>query len=264
MPDFIVNALLAGCGISLMTGPLGSLIVWRRMAFFGDTLAHSAILGIAFSLLMKVDTYIGLIVVPSLTALLLAWSQSNKLLSSDTWLAIAAHGTMAIGIVMIYMVPSANVNISEVLFGDILTVSQTDLMRIGIIAILVLLGLWSTWKAQLAITVDEDLAAASNISVKRTRLVFMLLMALMVGVAIQIIGVLLLTALMVIPSAAARLFSRTPEQMIFCGIGISILSIFAGVFTSLQVDTPTSPTIVVATLIIFALLSLLMPAKHRP
>ncbi len=249
MNSFIIYPILAGCSLSLITGPLGVFIIWRRMAFFGDTLAHSALTGVALSLLLDIALYPSLVIVPLVIAIFLTIVQSQKLLSSDTWLAIAAHGTLAIGIVALSF-QEVQVDIMAYLFGDILAVSKTNLWQIGISVAIILSILISIWRPLLTITVNEELAHVEGVRVRLVRTTFMILIALTVALAIKIIGTLLLTAMLIIPAAAARPISTTPERMAIFAIIICCLAVFTGVQASFFIDTPTSPTIVVAALCI--------------
>ncbi len=253
MNSLMLYPIVAGIGISIITAPLGVFVVWRRMAFFGDTLAHSALTGIALSFLLSLEPSTGLFIISTSIAIFLIFVQSQKLLATDTWLAITSHGVLAFGIVALSFVEGINLDITSYLFGDILTISFTDTIQIygGALAILGVLAL--IWHPLLAITVNEDLARIEGIRVALVRATFMLLIALTIVLAIKIIGVLLLTAMLIIPAAAARRLAKTPEQMAILATTISILSVLSGVFISFVVDSPTSPTIVVAALCFFSI-----------
>ena len=255
MDDFLLYPLLAGLTIACVAGPLGSVIIWRRMAFFGDTLAHSALAGVAFSLLLDISTLYGLLFIPLIVAVFLALVQSQKWLTIDTWLAIVAHGTLAIGLVALSFVRGVSIDLNQYLFGDILAVGANDLLQIIIGCAIIIALLLSIWRPLLSMTVNEDLAAVDGVSLTRTRLIFLLLVGLIVTIAIKIIGVLLLTALLLIPAAAARPMGKTPEQMALTAIVMCWLSVAFGFYGSIHFDTPTAPSIVVAALILFTTVS---------
>ncbi len=252
MLDFLIFPLLAGIATAFIVGPLGSIMIWRRMAFFGDTLAHSALAGIALSLLLEAPTFYGLLLIPIGIAVFMSLVQSQKWLATDTWLAIVAHGTLAIGLVALSFVHGVPVDLNRYLFGDILAVGAQETLQIVVGGFIILSVLAAIWRPLLSMTINEDLAAVDGVSLVRTRLLFMVLVALTVTVAIKVIGVLLLTALLLIPAASARQFSRTPEQMALLSIVMCLVSVLLGFLGSVIFDTPTAPSIVVAALGIFA------------
>ncbi|MEN8237163.1 MAG: metal ABC transporter permease [Pseudomonadota bacterium] len=257
MLELLIHPILAGIITAFIAGPLGSIMIWRRMAFFGDTLAHSALAGIAFSLLLDTPILYGLLLIPVGVAIFMALVQSQKvqsqkLLATDTWLAIVAHGTLAIGLVALSFVHGVPVDLHRYLFGDILAVGLDEVLQITAGGLLILATLAIIWRPLLSMTINEDLAAVDGISLIRTRLIFMMLVALTVTVAIKVIGVLLLTALLLIPAASARRFSKTPEQMAGIATAMCLASVLLGFYGSVSFDTPTAPSIVVAALGIFA------------
>jgi zinc transport system permease protein len=262
LSDFLVRAVLAGLGVALVAGPLGAFVVWRRMAFFGSTLAHSALMGVALGLLFDWNPVIGVIVICVIVSLALAILRTRSRLADDTLLGILAHGTLAIGLVAVAFLETVRFDLMGYLFGDILAVTVVDLIWIyggGIAVVAVLIAIW---RPLLAITVHEELARAEGLRVAEINLVFMLLMALVVAVAMKIVGILLVVALLIIPAAAARRFSRTPEQMAIVATVMGMLSVTGGLAGSFGIDTPAGPSIVLAALILFGL-SAALPAMRR-
>ncbi len=253
MDDFLIRALVAGCGVALITGPLGVFVIWRRMAYFGDTLAHSALLGVALGFLLGISLNLSVILICLLLALLLVGLQSNRQLSGDTQLGILAHSALSLGLVVIAFQSGVRVDLMSYLFGDILAVTTTDLLWVwaGGSAILVILAL--IWRPLLAMTVHEELAQVEGVPVMPIRITFMLLIALVIAVSMKIVGVLLITSMMLIPAAAARPFSRTPEQMALYAALAGIIAVFLGLAGSWYWDTPAGPTIVVAAAGLFLL-----------
>ncbi|MBT4747973.1 MAG: hypothetical protein HOO19_01490 [Rhodospirillaceae bacterium] len=258
MDEFLIRAVAAGIGVAVVAGPLGAFVVWRRMAFFGDTLAHSALLGIAIGLLAGFNLTIGVFAACIGVALALAGIRGRGAIAGDTMLGIISHGTLALGLVAVAFAGSAGLNLLAYLFGDILAVTAIDLIWIYGVGAIALAGLAIIWRPLLAITVHEDLAAAEGAPVKTINLTFMLVMALVVAAAMKVVGILLVAALLIIPAAAARQFARTPEQMAVIAALIGGLSVVAGLGGSLGLDTPAGPSIVVAALFGF-ILSLLAP-----
>lgn len=256
LDDFFSRALVAGVGLALTTGPLGCLIVWRRMAYFGDTMAHSALLGVALAFLFEINLTVGVFIAAMLVSMALLALQRRGALSTDALLGILSHATLAIGLVMVAFMTWVRVDLMGFLFGDILAVSRLDIALIYGGGALVLGLLAWLWRPLLAATVNEELARAEGMAPDRSRFVFMVMMALVIAIAMKIVGILLITALMIIPAAAARRFASTPEQMAIMASLIGALAVIAGLFGSLEFDTPSGPSIVVAALALF-LLSLL-------
>ena len=255
--DFLLRALAAGVGVALMAGPLGCFIVWRRMAYFGDTMAHSALLGIAFAFLFEIEPMLGVFAVAALVALALLMLQRRPGLSTDALLGILAHATLALGLVMVAAMPWVRVDLTALLFGDILAVSNRDILVVYVGGAVVLGGLVKLWQPLLAATVNQELAGAEGLRPERARALFMLLMAGVIALAMKLVGVLLITALLIIPAATARRFASTPEAMAIAAGALGALAVALGLFGSLEADTPSGPSIVVAATLIF-LVSLLV------
>lgn len=262
MDDFVLRALAAGCGIALVAGPLGSFVVWRRMAYFGDTLAHSALLGVALGFLLGVNPLVGVVAVCIALALALVGLQGRRALASDTVLGILSHSSLSLGLVAIAFLETLRVDLVAYLFGDILSVTHADLAWIYAGGGAALSGLLLLWRRLLAVTVNEDLARVEGMPVEALRLAFMLLIALVIAAAMKIVGILLITSLLIIPAAAARRFSRTPETMAALASVFGIAAVLAGLFSSLQWDLPGGPSIVVAAAALF-LASVIVPAGNR-
>jgi zinc transport system permease protein len=251
LDDFFIRALLAGVGIAAVAGPLGCFIVWRRMAYFGDTMAHSALLGVAISFLLAINLTIGVFAVAAAVSIALLLLQRRRALSSDSLLGILSHSTLAIGLVMVAAMSWVRIDLMGLLFGDILAVSKQDLAIVYAGGAAVLAALAWLWRPLLAATVSEELADAEGLSPRRSQFAFMLLMAATIAIAMKIVGILLITSLLIIPAATARRFSSTPEQMAVIASIAGIAAVIAGLFGSLSYDTPSGPSIVVAALLLF-------------
>ena len=255
MDDFFVRAVVAGLGVAAVTGPLGAFVVWRRMAFFGDALAHSGLLGVVLGLLLHVDPFIGVAAVVLAVAILLVVLRRRRELAADTVLGILSHGTLALGLVAVSFLRGIRVDLLGFLFGDILAVRTVDVVWIYAVGAVVLAGLIAFWRPLLALTVHEDLAAVEGVPVARIELVFMILVAIVVAAAMKVVGIVLVAAMLVIPAAAARHFARGPEQMAILAAVIGALAVSGGLGGSLAFDTPAGPSIVVMALLLFALSS---------
>ena len=253
LDDFFWRAVFAGAGVALVAGPLGCFMVWRRMAYFGDTVAHSSLLGVALGLLLGVNIMFGVFAAGFAVALVLSGFLKDKRLSGDTLLGTLSHASLSLGVIVISLMTWLRVDLLGYLFGDILAVSLVDLLWIyggGALAIAFLVWFW---RPLLAVTVDQELAQAEGINPSRYELLLMLLIAAVIALAMKIVGVLLVTSLLIIPAAAARSLSRTPEQMALMSALIGILSVLIGLASSFQFDTPSGPSIVLAAVLLFIL-----------
>lgn len=251
LDDFFSRALIAGVGVALVAGPLGCFIVWRRLAYFGDTLSHAALLGVALAFLLEVNITLTVFAVSALISVALLFLQKRATLSADSLLGLLAHSALALGLVALAFMSWVRMDLMGFLFGDILAVSRGDIavIYIGGAAVLGVLAL--IWRPLFAATVNQEIADAEGTRPERANFVFMLLMAAVIAISMKIVGVLLITAMLIIPAAAARRFSTGPEQMAVLAAAIGAACVIAGLFGSLEWDTPSGPSIVVAALVFF-------------
>jgi zinc transport system permease protein len=255
MDDFVLRALLAGIGLALAMGPLGVFVVWQRMAYFGDTLAHSALLGVGLGILLGLEVSLGIVAVCLTVAVLLVLLRRQRGLADDTLLGILSHGTLALGLVVLAFMEGFRADLLGYLFGDVLAVDRADVIGIyagGLGALAVLAWLW---RPLLSITVHEELARVEGVPVLAVRLAFMALIAVLIAVAMKVVGILLVTSLLIIPAAAARRFARTPEAMALLAALAGVLAVVLGLAGSLAWDLPSGPAIVAAAALLFALAS---------
>ncbi len=250
---FILRALAAGIGVAVIAGIMGCFVVWRRMAYFGDSLAHSALLGVALGLATGISTHIGTVVICSLFALLLLWMQQKKVLATDTLLGILAHAALSVGMVTISLLDQ-RIDLHAYLFGDILTVTMQDLWWIYAGSAVVLIALLFNWSSLVLMTVHEDLARAENVRVFLMHLLLMFLMTIVVAVSIRIVGILLITSMLIIPAATARQLVRSPETMAMVATLLGIIAVTLGMWGSVALDTPSGPSIVAASAALFSML----------
>lgn len=255
LDDFLVRAILAVLGVALACGVLGPFLLWRRMAFFGDATAHATLLGVALGLTLRFDPVWGVLAVAIAMALYVGAGGLSST-AADTRLAVAAHGGLGLGLLALSLAGDPSLSPEAWLFGDILAVGKGDLALIWAgTAGLVTLVAWR-WQALLTATLNPDLARASGVDADREARLFTLSIAVAVAVAIQVVGVLLITALLVLPAAAARPLARTPEAMAVLAVVLGALSALGGLWLSWVVDTPTGPSIVSAALALVLLTSL--------
>lgn len=251
LDDFMVRALLAGIGVALAVGPLGCFVVWRRMSYFGDTLAHSALLGVVLGFLLSVDVTVGIVVATAVLAVAIVLLQEQKRWATDTLLGLLSHSALAVGLVAISLTARARIDLQGYLFGDILAVGARDLAWIWGGGLLVMGGMAAVWRPLLAITVHDELARAEGVPSFLVRLSFTLLLAAVIAISMKIVGILLITALLIIPAATARRVSVSPERMAVAAAAIGVAAVVGGLWGSLRLDTPSGPSIVVAALLIF-------------
>ncbi len=253
MLKLLCISLLAGVGVAVLTGVMGCFVVWKRMAYFGDSLSHSALLGVVIGIMTGIQMHIAIIVICFLFSMALVYLQQKKMLSTDTLLGILAHGSLSFGMVAFSFLDQ-NIDLQSFLFGDILTVQPQEIYWIYGGGACILAVIYYFWSSLLLTTISEELAASDGINVYMMNLLFMVLMTLIVALSMRIIGVLLMTSLLIIPAATARQYAHSPKQMVLFAMLFGILSVIIGLIVSLIVDTPTSPTIVSIAVTIFIIL----------
>lgn len=251
--SFIWLALFTGIGVAVIAGTLGCFVVWRRMAYFGDSLSHSALLGIALGVIWGVHENIAILLFSGLFALLLAWLEHRKGLSTDTLLGILAHAGLAIGMIVVSLIPSLSFELHSYLFGDLLTVTWLNLIWVVGIGLFLLSLIHWQWESLLLSTLHQGLAQAEGVPVFAMRALLMFGISVLVAVSVQVVGILLITALLIIPAATARLWAHSPESMIKIAIFLGVISVGLGLQASLLFDTPSGPSIVASSVVLFAL-----------
>ncbi len=252
---FILHAWLAGIGISLMSAPIGCFIAWQRLVYFGDTVAHAALLGVVLALIFGASPLAGILFTALLIALLVASLSDDFFLPSDTLLGILAHASLAAGLVILARSPSITLDVNGLLFGDILAVNAADLWMIFAVAAASISIILLRWKALMRFVLHADIAQVEGVNTRHMRLLLMLMIALIVAVSIKLVGILLITSLLIVPAASARLLAKSPSQMTIYATIISMLAITLGLAASLHFDTPTGSTIILAAIALLVVLS---------
>jgi len=223
------------------------------MAYFGDTLSHSALLGVALAVASDQLPILGVGLIGVLLAVVLFWLEKQRELSTDTLLGILSHSALALGLIVLSVIQAQgfNLNLMSYLFGDLLAVDQSDLVLMYSSVLLILIVFSRILSALISISVSEELARIDGVAVEKVRFIFMILLAIVVAVALKVVGILLITALLIIPAATARLYSKSPGQMVVLSILVSVLAVVLGIYASLDWDIPTGPSIVVAATFMF-------------
>ena len=253
LDDFFIRALLAGIGVALVTGPLGCFVVWRRLSYFGDTLSHSALLGVTLAYSLEFNIALSVFVISALIALILINLQKRTNLPGDALLGLLAHSSLAVGLVVIGFLSFIRFDIMGLLFGDILAVNVNDIIIIWIGGAIILLVLKLIWKSLFASTVSYELAEAEGLDPDKAKAIFTILMAAIIAISIKMVGLLLITGMLIIPAAMARNISNSPKQMILFSVIGGLLSVVIGLFTSLEFNTASGPSIIAASLFLFIL-----------
>ena len=251
MIELLLPSLLAGLSLTCLTGPLGTFVVWRRMSYFGDTLSHAALLGVAFGFLLNINLFYAIILVTLILAIGLLWLESQKQLPVDTLLGILAHSALSLGLVVISLMNNIRIDLMGYLFGDILSITMFDVYQIVICVVTIGLLLVWRWNHFLFITVSEELAFSHGIDVPITKFILTILLALTIGIAMKFVGALIITALLIIPAATAKYYAKNPESMAIITILIGMISIIGGILFSLCYDTPTGPSVVLSNTCLF-------------
>ncbi len=250
---FLVRAMIAGLGLALIAAPLGCFVVWRRMAYVGETIAQGSLIGVALAIAFSLNITMTVLGSAFALAILLTLLSRQRVIPLDSILGVIAHAALAIGLIATSLVRGTNIDLMGILFGDIFAVSNVDLAWIygaGSVALAMLIWIW---RPLLSLSVHQDLAVAEGVAVERTKFIFTLALALIVALALKIVGALLTIAFLIIPAAAARPFSETPEQMALFAAIFAMLAVAFGLFMSISIDAPGGPAIVAVLSGLFAI-----------
>lgn len=245
LDDFLVRSVIAGLIMVAIAAPMGCLMVWQRLAFLSDTLGHAAVMGVGLGLLLEVTPVFGVLAVALLIVFSLNRVDSFNSALSETTLAIISHTGLAGGIILVGLLPAQSVNLEAILFGDLLATTSADLVRLLITTLVLLLLLLHHWRSFVAVSVSREIAQAEGIEVRKVQFLMYIMIALLVAVMMKVMGVLLIAAMLVIPTTSARLFSRSPEQMVAVSALYGLGALAGGISSSFQFDWQTGPAIVV-------------------
>ena len=264
MPEpFLLRALLAGMGLALVAAPLGCFVVWRRMAYYGETVAQAGLIGVALGLAFSFDLTASVLIVTLAISLLLVVLSRQQVVPFDSLLGLLAHAALAVGVIAASAVRGQQIDLMAFLFGDIFAITTGDLRWIMFGGTAALVALAFVWRPLLSLSVHEDLAAAEGLPTERLKLIFVLVLALVVAIAIKIVGALLTIAFLIMPAAAARPLSETPEQMALFAAIFGMLSVVLGLFVSVSFDTPGGPSIVLMLALFFVVSIIPTILRHR-
>jgi len=257
LDDFLVRSILAGLMMVSIAAPMGCLMVWQRLAFLSDTLGHAAVLGVGIGLLLEVNPMFGVLAVVILIVFSLSQVANFNNALSETTLAIISHTGLAGGLILLGALPSNSVSLEAILFGDLLATTRSDLLMILVTTLILLVLLIRHWRPFVALSVSREIAQAEGISVRKEQFLMYMMIALLVAVLMKVMGVLLIAAMLVIPTTSARLLSQNPEQMVLFSAVFGVLSLAGGITGSFHFDWQTGPSIVLSATI-FLVITLLV------
>ncbi len=243
MADLFTNVVLVILAISIAVGPLGSFVVWQRLSYFGDTVSHSAVLGVTIAMIMKVNYIFGILVVAFVPSLILL--NLRNCYTKDMMFSIVSNSSTAVALVL-FSIIAPYTSIMSLLFGDILTVDSSDILLTYFLACVIVVVTVTQWKNLLLITISRNLAIVANINVKLLQLTFMTLLSIFIALSINVVGALLVTSLLVVPTATARVLTHKPVSMVVISSIICFIASLGGLLISFQFDSPTGPSIIVA------------------
>lgn len=262
MEDFFLRAIVGGLGFAIAAGPVGCFVVWRRMAYLGEAIAHAILLGIALGFLLEMEPVITVLVICFLFAYLLARIEQDMMVSTDALLGSISHLALALGLVALAFMEQIRIDLISFLLGDILAIDSFELVTIYSVAVIVCVLVKWQWRNLLSITVNQDLAAVEGVPVEKTRLLLIMVLATVIAIGMTIVGMLLVIAMVIIPATAARCLARTPGQMVILATMIGCLAVVSGLYGSLTWDIPAGPSIIVVAGMIFFLTNLI-PSREK-
>ncbi|MFV9921768.1 MAG: metal ABC transporter permease [Anaplasma ovis] len=258
--DFFINGILAILTASLVTAPLGSVMIWNRLSYMGDSVAHSSLLGVGIALLLEIHPSIGVFVVAVLLALIISLT-TDKIHAIDTILNIMTSVVMSLSMILLSLVPSPGERVMHSLFGDVLMVGRSDLLEMAAIAITGIFVLVLRWRYWVAVSVSRDLSLSAGIKAGQIKTEIFVVSALVIVLFSRSVGILLITAFLTIPASGARLISKTPVQMVIVSVVISATSGVLGLLSAAKFDTFPGPMIIIASFSMLLLVYLFSKSK---
>lgn len=248
--SIIAPAWIAGSLLVLLSAPLGCLVLWRQMAFFSDTLAHGALLGVALAVALGLLADLGIFVVSALVILVI-YHLSDARLPSDATLAVVASTLLCLGLLTLTTLTQQQARVIGFLFGNLLDLSYADLPRLIVLIALGLISLIAIWSKQIKLATSPELAMIQGIHANRQRLFFMALLSGFCAVALMAVGSLLISGLLILPALFARMFAQSPKAMVIIAIITGELGVSLGIWGSVWLDIPSGLSIVLLLACVF-------------
>ena len=258
---FIVRALTAAIVVGIVCSVLGTYIVLRGMAFLGDALSHSILPGVVIAFLIGWPLAVGALVFGVLTALGIGILTERGTLKEDTAIGVIFAGMFALGVALLSASGNYTIDLAHFLFGNLLAVSAGDLRLIGGLGAAVLVTVYLFYKEFMVITFDEVLAATLRLPAAFLRLLMLVLIAVTIVTALQVVGVALMLAMFVTPAATASLLTRRLPAMMAVSALIGAVSGVTGVYASFYLNVASGPAVVLVATAIFAIVFLMNPGR---
>lgn len=244
LEPFLLRAIAAAIGLAVVAAPLGCIVVWNRLAYFGETVAQASLIGVVLALALQINVTLGVLLVTAAVAGLLILLQRQKVVPMDSVLGLTHHGALALGVIGAAQLKGGQVDLMGYLFGDVFAITDLDIAWIYGGGAVVLAAVAYLWQPLLRMAVHDELARAEGVSAAWVRGLFTVLLALTIAVAIKIVGILLAIAFLIVPVVAARPLASTPERMALFTALVGIVSVLAGMALSVWLDAPGGPAIV--------------------
>ena len=251
--QFMLHALAVTMSLALIAAPLGCFVIWQRKTDLAATLSHAGIIGVIAAIALALHPLLGVLSAALAVGLLLGFLGLQSRVPIDGVLAVLTSSLLAIGVVATMQVDTArNELLVALLFGDVFSINSRDLYWVLAVGVGALTILARIWRPLLSSIVDRDLAAAEGVQVDRIWLIFVLLLAVVVAMALKFVGALITVAFLTMPGAAARPFAETPEQMAFFATILALLSVALGLFLAFSAELPGGPVVVLVLTVIYA------------
>lgn len=249
---FFQRAILVGVMMAVAAALLGIFVVVRRMAFFTDAVAHASITGVAIALLIGVHPFIGAVVVSMLMGLLVARLRRSGTHDVDTIIGVLFSSALAFGVVLMTLLPRYRGNLFMYLFGDILTLRTSDVITAAILLVVVICGVIALFTQLTRMAVHEDMARVDGVPVGRVEIIFLLLLSMVVTAGLTMVGGILMGALMILPAATAQYVAKSFRGLVIVSVLCGAIAMLGGLFASAVFGTPTGPTVVLVSAILFS------------
>lgn len=257
------RALLASVLIGTVTAVIGVYVVLRGLAFIGAGIAHASFGGVALGFLLGINPVFTAVIFCLGTAWAIGWTSRRTEIREDTAIGIFFPATMALGVLFIGLMGEYNIDLFGYLFGSVLSVTREDLWISGALGVGVLLVIWLFFKELLLLTFDPEMAQVSGIPVRFLSMLLLGVIALTVVLSLKILGIILVSAMMIIPAAAAYQLTEDFRIMMMLSVVIGNVSALAGLFLSYRLDTPSGATMVLTATAIFFASALLSPQRRK-
>ncbi|WP_343377602.1 iron chelate uptake ABC transporter family permease subunit [Buchnera aphidicola (Formosaphis micheliae)] len=252
--ELFLQGWLAGMLLTLVTGPLGSFIVWRRMTFLSDTLSHSSLLGLAGGIFFNINPFYMVLFLLLILSLFIVILEQDLYLSLDLILGIMTNSAVSLSMIIFNCISEKDrIDVSNYFFGNLLKITLFDVVMVAMIITIILLILYIYWNKILLCSINPELAIIEGVNIFKIRLIFMFITTLTIIIAIKLIGSLIITSLLIMPAAIAKRFSSSPEQMAILATIIGMFGMTSGIIISILFSFPISSSIVLSLLIFFVI-----------